>query len=292
MRQPAPGNRYTAPVPRHAPFNEKALRHQRRGSLLGAALIAACYPIDLIQPNARATMLIRTGWAAAVLFAAWSQQRDRVRLAVAGGHLAGTATGAAVVSIVALTGGTRSLFEGMFLAAPFAVLVAFPDLPFAAAITGLFGVVGGFAIRWAEGHDALQLAAWCVLSGAMAVLAVFGTVMTRRLFADEVSAAKARVAAMEALAESERARLDSERRRAEAEALLDAGRLAAGVVHEMSSPLAALRTNLRSLAHEELPPAERAEVLADAVDGVEKITDVVSALGRSIHPLAPRRLGE
>ncbi|MFO0582308.1 MAG: hypothetical protein U0229_08555 [Anaeromyxobacter sp.] len=279
-------------MPRDLHFADKALRYQRRGSLLGAALIAACYPIDFIQPNFRLTALIRTGWVAAVLFAAWSQQRGRIRLAVAGGHLAGTATGAAVVSIIALTGGTRSLFEGMFLAAPFAVLVAFPDLPSAAAITGLFGVMGGFLIRFEEGQSPVQLGAWCVLSGAMAILAVFGTVMTRRLFADEVAAANDRVDAMEALAGSERARVEADRLRAEAEALLEAGRLAAGVVHEMSSPLAALRTNLRSLAGDDLPPAERAEVLADAVAGVEKITDVVSALGRSIHPVAPRRLGE
>lgn len=269
-------------MPRHPPFSEKALRHQRRASLLGAALIASCYPIDLVQPNPTYTTAIRTAWIAACVFAAWSQQRGRIRLAVAGGHLAGTATGLAIVSIIALSGGTRSLFEGMFLAAPFAVLVAFPDLPSAAAITGVIGVVGGLAVRYDEGLRGMHLAAWVILSCAMATLAVYGTVMTRRLFNDEVAAANERARAMEALAESER-------RRVEAEDLAEAGRVAAGVVHEMSSPLAALRTNLRTLATGEIAPPEREEVLADAVAGVERITGVVSALGRSIHPLSPKR---
>ncbi|MFT3913477.1 MAG: histidine kinase dimerization/phospho-acceptor domain-containing protein [Anaeromyxobacteraceae bacterium] len=277
---------------RHAPFSEKALRHQRRATLLAAALIAACSPIDLGQPNAGRVWLLRAGWILAALFASWSQQRGRTRLAVAGGHVGGAATGLAVTSIVWLSGGTHSIYEGMFLASPFALLVAFPELPSAAAIAGAICAPGGLLVRWSEGQGAFELGAWVLLSTVMTVLAVFGTVMTRRLIADEVAAANARVDAMEALAESERARVESERRRAEAEALLEAGRLAAGVVHEMSSPLAALRTNLRSLAGEDLPPAERAEVLADAVEGVEKITDVVSALGRSIHPLEPRRLGE
>jgi hypothetical protein len=271
----------TASMRPRAPLPESTLRHQRRSLLLAACLIAACYPIDFVQPNTAATVVIRAAWIAVALLAAWAQQRDRPHLAVGAGHLAGLATGAAVTSIIALTGGTRSVFEGMFLATPFAVLVALPELPTAAAICGGVSVVGGFLVRRAEGQSAFELAAWCIVSTVMAVLAVYGTVMTRRLFRAEVESALERARAVEALVESERLRAD-------AEALAEAGRVAAGVVHEVNSPLAALRTNLRSLARGAVEPGEREEVLADAVEGVERITGVISALGRSIHPTSRR----
>jgi signal transduction histidine kinase len=263
------------------PFAEKALRHQRRACILGAALIAACYPIDLAQQNTVPVMIIRTLWIATALFGAWAQQPARPGLAMLGGHLTGTITGAAVASIIALSGGSHSVYDGMFLATPFAVLVALPELPMAAGVAGLQGVLGGLWIRHAEGQPTYALVGWVIVSSAMGILAVYGTVMTRRLFREQVEAALERARALEAL-------MESERRRDEAEELAEAGRVAASVVHDMNSPLAALRTNLRSLAVGDVEPSERDEVLADAVAGVERITGVVSALGRSIHPTRAR----
>lgn len=258
---------------------ERLRVHQQHSLALGAFLIACCYPLDLVQPNFGAVAVWRACWVAAVAFAAWGQKEGRPRLAVGVGYAAAVVTGAAVVGIITLSGGTRSIYDGMFIATPFAVLIALPELPLAAATVGGICLAGGAWLRWEEGQPLLTVAAWSGLLLVMSTLAVYGTVALRRLFFLELEVARSRARAVEALVESER-------RRALAERDAEAARVIASVAHDVNSPLAALRSNLRWAAAGEAPEGERAEALADAIDGADRIAGIISALGRSIQPVS------
>lgn len=263
------------------------IRHQRRTFLLGAALVAACYLIDLVQPNVALNMAIRTCWVAAILVGAWLQRPERPAGAMLGSHLAAAATGVCVLAIVALTGGTRSVFSGMLLATPFAVLVAIPAYPSSAALTGAALLGGGALLRIWEGQGPTEVASWIVVSAVMSTLATYGTVASRRLWWRELQVERERSDALAGLAESER-------RRAEAERLAEVGRLAAGVAHQVNNPLSAVKANVRWLGQASVPdatPDERREVVTDTMAAVDRISEIVSGLRRAAHPpedLAPR----
>lgn len=263
---------------------EEIIQHQRRTFLLGAGLVAACYPIDLVQPNAALNMAVRTAWVAAILLGAWLQRPERPRGAELGAHLAAVATGVCVLAIVALTGGTRSVFAGMLLATPFAVLIAVPAYPVSAALTGAALLGGGALMRIWEGQGAADVASWIVVSGVMSTLATYGTVASRRLWWKELQVERERTEALTGLAESER-------RRAESERLADVGRLAAGVAHQVNNPLAAVKSNVRWLGEAGGPDAsegERREVMDDALAAVDRISEIVADLRRAAHPPEPR----
>lgn len=259
---------------------EPIIRHQRTTLALGAALVAACYLIDLVQPNTAWTVAVRTGWVASLLLGAWLQRPEHPRGARLGAHLAALATGAAVLVIVALTGGTHSVFSGMLLATPFAILVGLPAFPTSAALSGVALVGGGVALRLQEGESLLDVGSWIVVSTAMTVLATYGTVASRRLWWKEVLVERERTEALAGLAESER-------RRAESERLAEVGRLAAGVAHQVNNPLAAVKANVRWLAQGaagEVPAEERREVVDDTLAAVERISGIVADLRRAAQP--------
>lgn len=259
------------------------IRHQRRTLLLAAALSAACYLIDLVQPNVALNMAIRTAWVAALLLGAWLQRPEHPRGAVVGAHLAAVMTGAAVLGIVALTGGTRSVFSGMLLATPFAVLVAIPAYPASAALTGAALLGGGAVLRMAEGQPATDVASWVVVSAVMSALATYGTVASRRLWWKEIEAERERAEALAGLAESERQLAESAR-------LADVGRLAAGVAHQVNNPLSAVKSNVRWLAEAGAAAAgesERREVVDDTLEAVDRISEIVADLRRAAHVPSP-----
>lgn len=259
------------------------IRHQRRTLLLAAVLVAACYLIDLVQPNVALNMAIRTAWVASLLLGAWLQRPEHPRAAVVGAHLAAVMTGAAVLGIVALTGGTRSVFSGMLLATPFAVLVAIPAYPASAALTGAALLGGGAVLRMAEGQPATDVASWVVVSAVMSALATYGTVASRRLWWKEIEAERERAEALAGLAESERQLAESAR-------LAEVGRLAAGVAHQVNNPLSAVKSNVRWLAEAGAAAAgesERREVVDDTLEAVDRISEIVADLRRAAHAPSP-----
>jgi hypothetical protein len=188
------------------------LRYRRRTFRFGALLIASCWVIDLFQPRLAEVAVVRALWVAAVLVAASLQRPERPRLASVSSHLGSLVTGAAVVAIVALDGGTASIYAGMLLATPFAVLVAMVELPTAAALNGAMCVAGGAAIRLWEGQPTVQVGSWLLLSTVMTALATWGTVAARHAWRMEVAAERRRWQALGQLAESERQRRSEERR--------------------------------------------------------------------------------
>jgi signal transduction histidine kinase len=256
---------------------DRLLRHRRRSLSFGAALIATTYGADWLLGHAPAVYAWRAAWIAGVLAAAWLHRPGRPRLAFAGAQLAAAVTGLCVVGIVALTGGTASLYAGMLLVTPFAALVALPDVPSAALVAGAWCVAGGGVMRAGEGQPALAVVGWILLSVLMVALAAWGSMASRRLWAAELAAEQATIRVMAALGESER-------RRAETERMAEVGRLAAQVAHEVNSPLAVVKSNVGWLGEADLcgaDAAERPQVVAETLENVERIGEIVSDLRRS-----------
>jgi signal transduction histidine kinase len=253
---------------------DKVIRYRRRTMFLAAALVAACYAIDLVLGHGTPVLVQRAAWVVAVLFAAALQRPGRPGLAYVGVHLATLASGLLVVTLVAASGGTRSIYAPMLLVLPFAAVIAISDVATTPLVTGVVCSIGGAAIRRAEGQGTPEIAAWLLLSGILTVLAAWGVVATRRRWTDELAAERDRARALEDLAESER-------RRAEAERLAQVGQLAAEVAHEVNNPLAVVKANVGWLAQAHLPdvdPEERTSVIADAAESVERISDIVLQL--------------
>jgi signal transduction histidine kinase len=267
-----------------APGLEAVLRYRRRTLLLGAVLVASSYAIDVLQPRLREVAIVRALWIAAILACAAAQRVDRPRLATIASFLGAFATGIAVVAIVALNGGTASIYAGMLIATPFAVLVALFELPGAAALSGALCVLGGAAIRIHEGQPWSQIVSWLNLSIVMTALATWGTIAARRAWRIEVAGERARREAAERLAESER-------QRAEAERLAEVGRLTAQVAHELNSPLAVVKANVQWLGKSEAErdAAEQAEVVADTLRCVDRMAEAVQSVRRQAGELPLRK---
>jgi signal transduction histidine kinase len=253
----------------------RLLAYRSRTLRFASALVASSYLIDVFQPRLAEVAVVRALWIASILVVAAYQRPDRPARANLASYLGAIATGAAVVAIVALDGGTASIYAGMLIATPFAVLVGMAELPLAAAIAGAFCVLGGAGIRISEGQPWSQIFSWLLLSSVMSALATWGTVAARRAWRIEVAAERERRTAVERLAEVERDQ-------AEAERLAEVGRLAARVAHEVNSPLAVVKSNVQWLGRpeQEGSAAERAEVLAETLQSVKQIVDAVDLVRR------------
>jgi signal transduction histidine kinase len=262
---------------------EALLRYRRKTLLFASVLVASSYAIDVFQPRLLEVAIARALWISSILATAACQRPERPRLATLGSYFGSFATGVAVVGIVALNGGTASIYAGMLIATPFAVLVAMFELPGAAALNGALCVVGGAAIRWSEGQPWTQIVSWLNLSIVMTALATWGTVAARRAWHVELATERARREAAERLAESER-------QRAEVERLAEVGRLAARVAHEVNNPLAAVKSNVQWLGHPDAQTdaSERAEVVADTLRCVDRIVSSVESVRRQAGE-SPRR---
>jgi len=84
--------------------------------------------------------------------------------------------------------------------------------------------------------------------------------------------------------------LEQARRRAE-EGVAEVGRLAAAVAHDVNNPLSAVKVNVRWLGENGHGPdadGERAEVVADALSAVERISRIVAELRRQAAERADR----
>ncbi|HYD41993.1 MAG TPA: histidine kinase dimerization/phospho-acceptor domain-containing protein [Anaeromyxobacter sp.] len=255
--------------------SEGLLAFRRLTFGLAAVVVASFYWVDVSQPRFAAVAAVRALWIGAFLAAAALQRPSHPRRAMRAAQLVSLATSFAVVTIIALDGGTASVYHGMLLATPFLVLLGVVEVPPIAAVNGAVCGIGGALIRLAEGQSWGDVAAWLFLSAVMSLLAIWSTVATRHAWQLGLAAERARLAIQQRLSQSEQQRVEAER-------LAEVGRLAARVAHEVNNPLAVVKSNVQWLgrAGAEADPAERASVVADTLESVERIVDAVDSVRR------------
>ncbi len=244
------------------------VRLWRRSLLVGVGILAVYIPLDLRLPEGLRAAAWRVAWMLVLLAAAAFQRPRRPRLSAWAIRIAIVASGIGAVAVVTYGGGTQSARFGFLLAFPLTGLVLFPDFPVAVAAVGATCLLGGVALLASEGRDFWFVLEWGVLSSALSALAVVGTMAFRRLWLSELKAHRARSAAVEQLRESER-------RRAQSERLAGMGRLAAGVAHEINTPLSYVKANVQSLREEPMAPDAR-EAVGEALQGIERIAQIVT----------------
>jgi signal transduction histidine kinase len=190
---------------------------------------------------------------------------------------------AAVLALAVLGGGSRS---PLFLILPMVPLMSAlvgPGDILMPALQGLVAVGGGAAALRLEARPWNEVAVWAGTAAAATAFALGSARRARRRQEAHVEALEARAHAQERLAEAER-------RRGEAERWVAAGHLADQVAHDVNSPLASLRSNLRYVK-EELDGAdpEVLQALADGEAAIEEIRAAVSSL--RVRSLPPGRRG-
>ncbi len=247
---------------------ETRVRLWRRSLLVGVAILAAYIPLDLRLEGGWRAAAWRACWILVLLVAAALQRPRRPRRSAWAIRAAILVSGFGATAVVAYGGGTQGARFGFLLAFPLAGLVLFPDFPVAVAAVGATCLVGGVGLLVTEGRDAWFAAEWAALSGALTVLAVVGALAFRRVLLSERSALRARARALDQLRESER-------RRAQSERLAGLGRLAAGVAHEINTPLSYVKANVQCLGHEALTGDAR-EAVDEALQGIERIGQIVT----------------
>jgi signal transduction histidine kinase len=269
---------------------ETRIRLWRRSLLVGVALLAVYIPLDLrLEREGGRVVAWRLGWMLLLLVAAALQRARRPGLSAWAIRGAIVASGFGAIAVVGYAGGTQSARFGFLLAFPLTGLVLFPDFPVAVALLGATCLSGGVGLALAEGRAAWFVVEWGVLSLALTGLAVVGMLAIRRLRGSETEAHRARAAALDRLRESEL-------RRARSEHLAGLGRLAAGVAHEIATPLSYVKASVQGLReHQPLLPADAGEALGEALQGIDRIGQIVSdmrGLSRETGDLESFRVDE
>jgi signal transduction histidine kinase len=178
------------------------------------------------------------------------------------------------------TGGTQSPYFAFLPMLSLVFTIAVPDAPVGSLVAGLSAGGVGLARVWAEGAGASQAAFWVLAFGSTTVYAVTGSIFHRRQRARERRLEAERARAEEVLAESER-------QRARAERLALVGRLAAGVAHDVASPLAAVGGGVgeieRRVREQGVEDAELAATFLDLRSSLERLRRTVDDLRRAAH---------
>jgi signal transduction histidine kinase len=257
-----------------------------RALAVGALVIAGVGAADLLfggDPGPRP--IIWAAWSCSYLAASWAALKVPDRAVRAVGVASSLVAVAAMLGLAASGQGIHSpLFLIMPMVPLLTALVSSGDLV-NPVLQGLLVTAGGAVIMRQEARPWGEVAVWAVGSLVATAFALGGARRARERQVALVRALAERAEAQAKLAEAERHRGDAER-------WVTAGHLADQVAHDVNSPLAALRANLR-FVREELPGAD-AEVLravADGEEAIEEIRAAVSALKVRTLPPPSRRQG-
>ncbi|MDC0714387.1 ATP-binding protein [Stigmatella sp. ncwal1] len=182
------------------------------------------------------------------------------------------------------SGGPFSPYMHMFGALPFMLALFTPGSSQPTLVSGSASLVALSLVSGLAGMPPRVMMLQAFSSGLLLVLAFTGSRVYQRVISAQREAHRARLQAVEQLAESERLRGRAERERAEVERLVLMGQLAAGVAHEVNNPLAFVKANLNFLERKgtgDGSPLDRAEfrsVLRETLEGVARIQQIVTDL--------------
>ncbi len=176
------------------------------------------------------------------------------------------------------TGGTGSPYFAFLPMLSLVFTIAVPDAPLGSLVAGLCAGGVGLARVGVEGLGASQVAFWVLAFGSTTTYAVTGSIFHRRQRARERRLVDERVRAEEILAESER-------QRARAERLAVVGRLAAGVAHDVATPLASVKAGVGELEDRMrfagVDDPEVSAILSDVRASLDRIRGTVEELRRA-----------
>ena len=250
----------------------------------GAAIIAGVGLADwLANDGGAARASVWGAWAASYLVAAAAARRASPARARAIGAATSAVAVGAVLLLCALGDGASSTLFLLLPMVPLLSALAVPGEPHFPSLQGVAVVVGGAVLLRADGRGWGEVGVWAGAAGAATAYALHLAWRARQRQQELLRALAERAEALERLAEAER-------RRGEVERWAAAGHLADRVAHDVNSPLASLRANLK-FVREELPggDAELLRAVADGEEAIEEIREAVSSLKvRTLPPPARR----
>ncbi len=191
---------------------------------------------------------------------------------------------AAFATIAWGTGGTESPYFAFLPMLSLVFTIAVPDAPTGSLAAGLAAGAIGLARVALEDRGASQLAFWVLAFGSTTTYAVTGSMFHRRQRARERRLVEERVRAEEVLAESER-------QRARAERLALIGRLAAGIAHDVASPLATVAAGVGELEGRVRAAGADDPELSRTVGGVRASLDRLRRTVEDVRRAAQTDLG-
>jgi len=247
---------------------------RRRALLSGSIAIAAVAVADLLALGPVPVRLLVWGlWVGSFLAFALAFGRGPAWLARLTAMITSAGSMVALVALAGLGGGTESPYFFVLPTIPLIMVAVAPEDAVELGVAGALVLLGGLLLLARAGHSLGDLVTWGMLILVIVTFAAVHSLRQRSRHERTVTTELERVRALERLAESEQARAQAERWAA-------IGMLAEGVAHDVNSPLGSLRSNL-AFAREELAagrPEEIDAALADALESVERIREIVASL--------------
>jgi C4-dicarboxylate-specific signal transduction histidine kinase len=258
-------------------MEERIVRSRRRASLFGAAFMVPYFIEDLYRdgPNAHWLIGVKVLWGLILGGTALALPSVSPKTRSQFLEFVTLTSGLCMAAIAYLHGDHQTPYFAWLIALPFC-LVVFSQDEVGAAVSGSAATFfGAAAILFTADVSLVHRTQWLMCIATSASLAIYAAIYQRRHLREEFLQNRARLDALDRLAQSEKLRAQGER-------MALVGQLAAGVAHEINNPLGSVSSNLEfleaDLATPTMPPEERRLVMLETQLGLERIKAIVRDL--------------